>query len=66
MRDHAPDPAAWMVDIAGIAGDDMDVAVYHALAGGHWDRPARCHGVFVTGPGTVVLDDGRVWEGDNR
>ena len=33
MRDHAPDPAAWMVDVTGIAGDDMDVAVHHALAG---------------------------------
>ena len=21
MRDHAPDPAAWMIDIAGIAGE---------------------------------------------
>jgi len=26
-------PAAWMVDITGIAGNDMDVAVHHALAG---------------------------------
>ena len=33
VRDHAPDAAAWMIDIAGIAGDDMDMAVHHALAG---------------------------------
>ena len=33
MRDHAPDPAAWMVDVAGIAGDDMDVAVHYDMAG---------------------------------
>jgi len=33
MRDHATDPAAWMIDVTGIAGDDMDMAVHHALAG---------------------------------
>ena len=34
MRDHAPDAAAWMIDIAGIAGDDVEVAVHHGPAGG--------------------------------
>jgi hypothetical protein len=29
----ATDSVAWMIDIAGIAGDDMDMAVHHALAG---------------------------------
>jgi hypothetical protein len=42
--DHATDAAAWVVDITGIAGDDMDVAVHRALAGGYWDRPAPTAG----------------------
>ena len=33
MRDHAPDPAAWILCISIIAGNDMDVAVHYALAG---------------------------------
>jgi len=40
MRDHAPDAAAWMVDIAGVAGDDMVVAVHHGLAGSAHRNPA--------------------------
>lgn len=33
MWDHAPDPAAWMVDVTCIAAGDMEVAVHHALPG---------------------------------
>ena len=33
MGYHAPYSAAWMVDVTGIAGDDMDMAVHHGLAG---------------------------------
>ena len=33
MGNHAPYPAAAMTDVPCIAGDDMDVAVHHALAG---------------------------------
>ena len=46
-RDHATYPAAWMVDIACIAGDDMDVAVHRALAGGMANKqPGRAYDPF--------------------
>jgi len=37
---HTPDPAAWVVDISGGAGGDMDMAVHHALAGSAHRSPA--------------------------
>ena len=46
-RDHAPDPAAWMIDVTSIAGDDMDVAVHRALAGGMANKqPGRAYDPF--------------------
>jgi len=42
--DHTTYPAAWVVDITGIAGDEMDMAVHHALAG---DRADVCADVVA-------------------
>jgi len=59
---HAPDSAAWVAGVTGIAGDDMDVAVHRALAGGMANKqPGRAYDPFsrfvfqVPGPGLSSL-----------